>query len=121
MVGIETLVDRYVGVWNETDAQKRRATIAELWAPEGVHYVRELEARGHAALDARVTSSHEKNVRDGGYRFRPAPGTQVLRDVVYFRWEMVPAGRGEVEAAGFVLAVLDSGGRILRDYQFIES
>lgn len=121
MVSIERLVDRYVAVWNEMDPVKRRTAIAELWTPEGAHFVRTLEARGYDALETRITGSHEKNVRDGGYRFRAALGAQSLRDVVTFRWEMVPAGGGDVEATGFEVLVLDDGGRILRDYQFIES
>ena len=121
MVDIQGLAERYVAVWNETNAEKRRTAIAELFAPEAVHYVRTLEARAYAALETRITGSHEKNVRDGGYLFRPADGAQSLRDVVTFRWEMVPGAGGDVEASGFEFLVLDGDGRILSDYQFIES
>ncbi len=93
----------------------------KLWAPENAHYARTLEARGYAALETRITGSHEKNVRDGGYLFRAAAGAQSLRDVVTFRWEMVPVAGGDVEASGFEFLVLDGDGRILSDYQFIES
>jgi hypothetical protein len=121
MFDIQELADRYVAVWNETDADKRRTAIERLWAPGGVHYVRTLEARGYAALETRITGSHEKNVRDGGYRFRPAGEAQSLRDVATLRWEMVPAAGGDVEATGLEFLVVDGDGRILSDYQFIES
>lgn len=65
----EKLAERYVAVWNETDPQRRRETIAALWAPEGIHYVGSREVQGYDALEQRVTGSHEKNVRDGGHRF----------------------------------------------------
>src|SRR5260370_7362385 len=114
MVDIQGLAERYVAVWNETNAEKRRTAIAELFAPEAVHYVRTLEARGYAALETRITGSHEKNVRDGGYLFRPADGAQSLRDVVTFRWEMVPGpGRG-VPTRGFYFLVLSTSPRRLR-------
>jgi hypothetical protein len=79
-----------------------------------------VEARGYSALETRIRGSHEKNVRDGGYRFRPSSGSQSLRDVVALRWEMLPAAGGDVEASGFDFLVLDDGGRILSDYQFID-
>jgi hypothetical protein len=31
------LCDRYVAVWNERDPKRRRAMVAELWAPDGEH------------------------------------------------------------------------------------
>jgi hypothetical protein len=113
------LAARYVAVWNETDADTRRAAIASLWRPDGVHFVKEREARGYAALEQRVIGSHEKNVRDNGHRFRVRPGAQRLRDVVTFTWEMVPASADTVLAVGLEFLVLDAEDRIVTDYQFI--
>jgi hypothetical protein len=42
----QQLADRYVTVWNETDAEARRQAIAALWPPDGVHHVRDREAGG---------------------------------------------------------------------------
>jgi SnoaL-like protein len=119
MTDAQELADRYVAVWNETDPTARRKAIGELWAPDGVHYVATREARGYQALEARVVGSHEKNVRDGGYRFRAAKNAQALRNVVTFNWEMVPARGGAVAAVGLEFLVLDERGRIVTDYQFI--
>jgi len=87
----QALADRYVAVWNETDAERRRAGIAALWVPDGQHYVGERAVRGYEALEARVRGSHEKNVRDDGNRFRAASNARLLHDVVTFYWEMLPA------------------------------
>ncbi|WP_418129316.1 hypothetical protein ABL849_24270 [Variovorax sp. 375MFSha3.1] len=113
------LADRYVAVWNEPDAEARRAAIAGLWVPDGEHYVRTLQARGHEALQQRVTGSHEKNVRDAGFRFVRAGDAQFLHDVVMFHWHMVPAAGGPVAALGLEFLVLATDGRIATDYQFI--
>ena len=121
MIEAQQLAERYVALWNETDAGARRKAIAELWAPDGLHYVKTREDRGYDALMARVTGSHEKNVRDGGNRFRAVDNAQVLRNVVTFQWEMIPADGGEVAAIGLEFLVLDDQGRILTDYQFIVS
>jgi hypothetical protein len=121
MSAAQELADRYVAVWNETDAAVRRKSIAELWTPKGQHYARTLEAQGYDELEKRVAGSHEKNVQAGGYRFRAKRNAQALRDVVTFGWEMLPASGGDVAASGSIVLVLDDQGRISTDYQFIEA
>jgi len=114
-----SLAERYVALWNQTDAALRRAEIEKLWTPEGEHFVRTLQARGYEELERRVTGSHEKNVRDGGYLFRLAGGVQALRDTLMFHWDMVPAGTTQVAALGLQFLKLAPDGRIAADYQFI--
>lgn len=116
----QSLADRYVAVWNETDPDRRRQQIAQLWVPEGRHYVGERKAHGYEALEVRITGSHDKNVRDGGYRFRAANDARALSDIVTFHWEMLPSGRDEVVARGLEILLLDDSGRILVDYQFVD-
>lgn len=116
---VQDLADRYAAVWNEPDAQRRREQIAALWAPDGVHFVRTLEARGLAQLEQRVSGAYEKNVRDRGHRFRAVADAQRLRDVVSFHWQMTPAGSDEVLATGLEFLQLDDAGRIVADHQFI--
>lgn len=114
------LADRYVAVWNDTDAQRRREQITQLWTPQGEHYVRTLRAAGYEELERRVTGSHEKNVRDAGYRFRRAGAVQPLHDSVMFHWEMYRPGREDVvEALGLQFLRLAPDGRIACDHQFI--
>jgi hypothetical protein len=115
----QDLADRYAAVWNESDPALRRKGIAELWDPDGAHYVRTLEARGFDALEKRIIGSYEKNVRSAGHRFRAVPNAQTLRNVVTFSWEMVSADRSKVLAVGLEFLVLDDRGRIVADYQFI--
>src|SRR5690348_16745716 len=63
----QDIAERYVAVWNETDPERRRRQIAELWTPAGRHYVDQREVHGYDALEKRITVSHEKNVRDYGH------------------------------------------------------
>ena len=119
MDNAQRLADRYAAVWNESDPARRRGAIADLWVPDGRHYVGTREACGYAALETRITGSYEKNVRDGGHRFRAAPDARALRDVVTFHWEMLPADSERVVATGLEFLILDNEGRILVDYQFV--
>jgi hypothetical protein len=75
---------------------------------------------GYDALETRVTTSHQKNVWDGGYRFR-STGIWTLRNAVTFNWEMFRPGDKAVESSGFDILVLADDGRILSDYQFVVS
>jgi len=116
----QIVADHYVDLWNEPDGAKRRA-VERLWAPNGTHYVGMREARGYEALMQRVTGSHDKNVRDGGYRFRAVSDANELRDVVTFHWEMIEPGTGRVAATGLEVLLLDAAQKIRVDYQFIVS
>lgn len=120
MTAYDQLVERYVALWNEADLAERRRMIAELWSEEGVHANKRTEWRGHAQMMERVTGSYEKSIRDGGYRFETAGNAEGYRNVVRFNWYMRPASGGKVAAQGFELLVLDDGGRIAADYQFID-
>jgi hypothetical protein len=113
----QDLADRYVAVWNETDPVARRKRVAELWPPDGMHFVKTLEVRGYDALEKRITGSHQKSVRDLGHRFRAMQNAKTLRNVITFNWEMIAAD-GKVLAVGLEFLVLDEQGRIVADYQF---
>ena len=132
------LADRYVALWNERDPDRRRAAIAELWTEDGMHILQPpqemreiavrpgigltawLEARGHAALEARAASAYGEFIAPGEFRFRRRDNVERLADVVKFNWEMVSED-GEVAGVGLEFLVLGPDGRIERDYQFIES
>jgi hypothetical protein len=138
MTDATELADRYVGLWNEPDPERRRAAIAALWTEDGAHLLQapiemreaaaapgigltaRLEARGHAALEARATSAHERFIAPGTYAFRRRDNVERLGDVVKFNWEMVTSA-GEIAGVGLEFLVLAPDGRIRRDYQFIES
>ena len=117
----QQMVSRYVAMWNETDDAIRRRTIAELWAPDGANYLKSAAYHGHAEIEARVTASHEKNVVQGGNRFRARPDFQCVQNGVLLTWEMLPQGSETVLAVGHEFFVLGDDGRILSDHQFILS
>lgn len=118
MSNASEFIDRYVAMWYEPDAARRRATIKELWAADGADVMRTLDARGYEAIEARVTTAHEKWVKQGGFVFRSLNNVASHHNVVKFNWEMVPAAGGKAEAVGFDFFILDGNGRIKLVYQF---
>jgi hypothetical protein len=130
------LVERYVAMWNEGDPDARREAIQTLWARDGAHMLQPpeeilraaaaigfrdpvLTARGHDALEARVSRAYDEFVAPGEFRFRPRSDAMRLADVVTFGWEMVSTADGEVTAAGREFLILNERGQIRSDYQFI--
>jgi len=132
----QELAGRYVAVWNEPDAEPRRKAIHDLWTEDGAHilqppqeirtlaaglgFTSTLEARGHDALEVRVTRAYEEFVAPGKFAFKLRDNADRLGNVVKFNWEMVPSSGGEVAGVGLEILVLDEHGRIVTDYQFIE-
>ncbi|UVK37958.1 hypothetical protein LHFGNBLO_005072 [Mesorhizobium sp. AR10] len=118
-IDAQTLADRYVAVWHETDEHRRRDAIAALWVPDGQHYVGERAARGYEALEARIRGSHEKTsgMTATGSALSRMPGCCVTSSPFY--WEMLPADSETVLATGLEILTVDAEGRILVDYQFV--
>jgi hypothetical protein len=130
------LAEKYMALWNEPDADRRRRMIAELWTEDGRHILQPpqeiraiaaqpgiammaiLEARGYEEIEARAASAYEHWVGSEGLSFRGRDDVDRLGDVVKFHWEAV-AKDGEVFAAGLNFLVLAADGRIERDYTFV--
>ena len=132
------LAEKYLALWNEPDADRRRRTIAELWTEDGRHFlqppqeIREiaaqpgigltaiLEARGYEEIEARVASAYEHWVGSEGFSFRGGDDADRLGDVVKFRWEALDKN-GETFVVGLHVLVLAADGRIGRDYTFVDA
>jgi hypothetical protein len=131
------LTDRYMAVWNEPDTEQRDKTITQLWTEDGVQILQPpqeirqtaaelgmtptLTARGHDALQVRVTRAYEEFIAPGEFSFRARDNAARLDDIVKFNWEMVRKSDGTVAAVGLGILVLGDDGRIRTDYQFIEA
>jgi hypothetical protein len=127
---------KYIALWNEPEADRRRRMVAELWAEDGKHIlqppqeIREiaaqpgiamtaiLQAQGYEAIQARATSVYEHWVASEGFSFRGCDDADRLDDVVKLHWEAV-ATDGTVFAVGLSILVLAADDRIERDYTFI--
>ena len=118
-------VERYVNIWNEPDAETRRATVRALWQEDARHLARTLEPVGHALIEERVATAYQKWVKEKGYIFRLRDSAS-HHDAIRVRWEMLPAADkdrqgGEVISVGLDLLLLGADGRIRAGYQFIEA
>jgi len=103
-----TTVDRYFGMWNETDPGRRASLIRLAWAEGGRYADPLLAAQGHAALDAMVAG---EQAQFPGHEFRRTSEIDAHHDCLRFTWELVGPD-GSVIVAGIDIAIVGSDGRL---------
>ncbi|CDZ48161.1 nuclear transport factor 2 family protein [Neorhizobium galegae] len=54
MTDANTNAERYLAIWNETDAVRRKAMIAETWAEDGLYVDPLMRGEGHEGVDRLV-------------------------------------------------------------------
>ena len=114
----EQLIERYLDAWNETDADARRAAVADVYA-DGAQYVDPLaDVTGHDQISELIGAVQQQVP---GHVFRLADGgVDAHHNIARFSWELVPATGGESLAIGFDVAVLEDDGRIASVLGFLD-
>ena len=114
----EQLIERYLEAWNETDADARRAAVADVYA-DGAQYVDPLaDVTGHDQISELIGAVQQQVP---GHVFRLADGgVDAHHNIARFSWELVPATGGESLAVGFDVAVLEEDGRIVSVLGFLD-
>jgi hypothetical protein len=116
MTDATKLVDRYIAMWNASDAVDRRDLVAGAWTERG-HYIDPLmEGRGHAGIDAMVAGVQE---RFPGHRFTRTSAVDTHNDRVRFGWELAAEGQPAL-VAGVDFGVLAADGRLESITGFID-
>lgn len=116
MSDFDTVVARYLAVWNTTDEADRRKAIDEVFA-EDVRYVDPLAAvAGRDALNGLIGAVHQQFP---GLVFTAAGPPDGHHDQARFTWHLGTPG-GEPLAIGFDVAELDSTGRISQVLGFLD-
>jgi hypothetical protein len=116
-IDAQDLADRTVAVFEEADPQKRAKDIASLWTPDGEHFGG-FQARGYPDLERGIAGSYENQVVKRGLRWR-AYNAQLRDNIVFFMFDGVSSGTGEVIAFGSYVLVLSEDGKIQKDYTFV--
>ena len=103
---VTELVDRYIAVWNETDAARRRGLIARTFVQDASYLDPMLRGDGRDGIDAMVKAVHEKYP---GYKFARTSDVDSHNDRARFSWELAPEG-GPFLVKGIDFATLSSDG-----------
>lgn len=116
MTELAQLAERYIAMWNETDAAARRRLVADLWADDARYVDPMVVAEGRDAIDAAVGAAQEQFP---GWEFRLAGPVDAHHDAARFTWELGPAG-GEAVVVGFDVAERDRDGRLATVVGFLD-
>ncbi|GIF44326.1 nuclear transport factor 2 family protein [Actinoplanes xinjiangensis] len=116
MSDFDSVIERYLAIWNETDPVARRAAIGETFA-EGVRYVDPLAAvEGRDALDAVIGAAQQQFA---GLVFSSGGPVDAHHDQARFTWHLGRPGE-EPLVVGFDVAERDAEGRIFQVLGFID-
>ncbi|BDT94649.1 MULTISPECIES: hypothetical protein [Nocardia] len=135
---LSRFAERYIALWNESDAEARRKRIRQLWAEDGAQVLvdppqamREalgrlsfpiptVEIRGYEALDRRVDRAYDEFVAPGEHVFvSGGPAVRLSVNLIGLSWHMVTKADGAVVGGGYDVVALDDEGRIRWDHQYI--
>ena len=107
---VTQIVLRYMAIWNETDAQRRRALLAEAFVSDGSYMDPNRQGVGYQELDALMSSAQ---MAFPGYRLRLVSGIDLHHDgYVRFSWAAGGLPDAPVYLAGTDFMRLTADGRI---------
>jgi hypothetical protein len=93
MSNLTELIDRYIAMWNETDPERRRTLIAQVWTQDAHYLDPVLQGEGQPGIDEMVATVHQ---RFPAHRFRRTGDVDAHHDRVRFAWELAPEGGAAV-------------------------
>lgn len=106
MSDIQRVAEQYIAVWNETDADKRRALIAEVFT-EDAAYTDPLGAvTGHDGVDGFITGAQ---AQFAGLKFSLPAAPDAHHDIARFQWYLGSEGAEEPLAIGFDVITVEDG------------
>ena len=101
-------IERYFAAWNETDAERRRALIAQTWTESASYLDPLMQGDGHAGIDAMIQAVQE---RFTGYQFQLTGAVDAHHDRLRFSWKLAPEA-GPTIVAGTDFGIVAADGRL---------
>lgn len=113
---LQNIAERYIDVWNETDATVRRSKIDELYAVEAGYTDPLVDAQGVEAIDATIAAVQQQFA---GLVFSLAGPVDAHHNTARFQWNLGAPGTEEPLAVGFDVAVTENG-KLTNVYGFLD-
>jgi SnoaL-like domain len=113
---MQDVVERYIDSWNQTDPQRRRQLVDELWAEDARYVDPMAEANGRNEVDAMIGAVQ---AQFPGFVFTLLGPVDAHHRQARFTWGLGPAG-AEPVVVGFDVAVADEDGRLSNVLGFLD-
>lgn len=108
--------DADIATWNETDATRRQAAVARVWAEGGSYRDPLMKSDGHAGIDAMVAGVQG---RFAGLTMKRTSKVDSHNGCVRFGWSLGPAA-GPAVVEGVDFGTLGADGRLASIVGFID-
>ncbi len=105
---MQEIVQRYIASWNETDPERRRKLVGELWADQASYIDPLAEAHGQDEIDAVIAAAQ---AQFPGFVFTLNGPVDGHHQQARFTWDLGPAD-AEPVVSGFDVAVMTEDGRL---------
>jgi len=116
MSDIDTLVQRYIDTWNETDGRRRRDLIGRTWTDTARYVDPMMSGDGPNGIDAMIAGVQQ---RFPGHKIRLAGKIDAHNDCARFNWELAGPD-GQALVAGIDFAVVAGDQRLQSVTGFID-
>ncbi len=116
MADTTTLVDNYIAMWNETDADRRRRLVAETVSDDASYVDPLMEGAGIDGITAMIGAAQSQFP---GHRFALVAGPDAHHDRVRFTWSLAANGAAPA-AIGVDFVNLADDGRMRSITGFLE-
>ena len=113
---MQEIVERYIASWNETDPQRRRKMLGELWAEDASYIDPMAEARGQEEIDGVIGAVQ---AQFPGFVFSLTGPVDAHHRQARFSWALGPAD-AEPVVLGFDVAVTAEDGRLTSVLGFLD-
>jgi hypothetical protein len=116
MPDINNVVNSYIEMWNEPDADQRRALVVQTLTGDAAYLDPLMSGEGTEEITAMIGAAQQQYP---GHRFALVSGPDAHHDNVRFTWSLTPRD-GEPIAKGVDFAEVAQDGRLCRVTGFIE-
>jgi hypothetical protein len=108
MTDAAKIAERYIDLWNETDAQNRKALLASAWTEDATYVDPLMKGQGHSEIEALIGAVHE---RFPDHRFVLKGAADGHGDRLRFTWTLGAPGAAPV-AQGTDFGIVAPDGRL---------
>ncbi|HUA77976.1 MAG TPA: nuclear transport factor 2 family protein, partial [Acetobacteraceae bacterium] len=107
-----------IAVWNERDARRRRALVAETWTEDGIYIDSHRHGAGHDEIDAMLATAQ---AQFPGYRVNLISGIQMHNDFARFSYSAGGTEEAPLYIAGTDFVTLAPDGRLRSVVGFVDA
>lgn len=101
MSDANTLANRYIAAWNETDAERRRTLLQQGWTEDGSYLDPLMQGKGHGEIDALIGAVQ---ARFPDFRFSLIGTPDGYGNQLRFSWQLGPQGAdGPIKGTDFAI------------------